>query len=332
MTAIPAHTAQATRYLQLKKRVCTTNIYDYIDWLIKSSRIVLTGPVNRPQDTHLDIDLLKTFLELNRSRHFSRAAENLCISQSAVSARIRQLEDSIGAALFTRDRNNIQLTSVGEKLVRHADSIVMAWGRIKQDVILQGDVTSSLVVAGVPSLWDIFLQNWLSRMAGAFGSTAIHAEVLSQDQMLRQLLDGTVELGFGFESPQLSPLQVEEIMKFELIMVTSGSGLSAADAIRNGYILVNWGTSFATAHVRHFPDAPSARLRVGVGRLAHEFLLQHGGSAYLAEPMVREDIIAKRLHRVDDAPVIHRTAYAIHNAQDEKLAMINRAIKLAKSS
>lgn len=280
----------------------------------------------------MDIDLLKTFLELNRSRHFGRAAENLCISQSAVSARIKQLEDSIGSPLFTRDRNNIQLTAVGEKLVRHADSIVMAWGRIKQDVILQGDLTNSLVIAGVPSLWDIFLQNWLSKMAGAFVNTAIHAEVLSQEQMHRQLLDGSVELGFGFESPQLSPLQVEEIMKFELIMVASRPGLTAADAIGDGYILVNWGTSFATSHVRLFPDAPAARLRVGVGRLAHEFLLQQGGSAYIAEPMVRADIAANRLYRVDDAPVIHRTAYAIHNARDDKLGMIDSAIRLARSA
>jgi DNA-binding transcriptional LysR family regulator len=280
----------------------------------------------------LDIDLLKTFLELNRSRHFGRAAESLCISQSAVSARIKQLEDSIGAALFTRDRNNIQLTAVGEKLLRHADSIVMAWGRIRQDVVLQGDMTNSLVVAGVPSLWDICLQNWLAKMTAAFGNTAIHAEVLSQEQMLRQLLDGSIELGFGFESPQLSQLQVEEIMKFELIMVSSRPGLSAADAIRDDYILVNWGTSFATAHVRHFADAPAARLHVGVGRLAHEFLLQHGGSAYIAEPMVRADIAAKRLYKVGDAPVIHRTAYAIHNAQDDKLAMINKTIKLAKGA
>ena len=295
--------------------------------------IILIGSANRRSaGVTMDIDLLKTFLELNRSRHFGRAAENLYISQSAVSARIKQLEDNIGAALFTRDRNNIQLTAVGEKLVRHADSIVMAWGRIKQDIVLQSDMTNSLVVAGVPSLWDICLQNWLSTMVSTFDNTAIHVEVLSQEQMLRQLLEGTVELGFGFESPQLSQLQVEEIMKLELIMVASRPGLSAADAVRDGYILVNWGTSFAIAHVRHFPDAPAPHLHVGVGRLAHDFLLQHGGAAYIAEPMVRADIAANRLYRVDDAPVIHRTAYAIHNAQDDKLAMINKAIKLARSS
>ena len=71
----------------------------------------------------MDIELLKTFLELSRTRHFGRAAENLFISQSAVSARIRQLEDSIGAPLFTRDRNNIQLTSAGERFLDLFDEL-----------------------------------------------------------------------------------------------------------------------------------------------------------------------------------------------------------------
>jgi DNA-binding transcriptional LysR family regulator len=280
----------------------------------------------------VDIDLLKTFLELNRTRHFGRAAENLFISQSAVSARIKQLEDSIGAPLFTRDRNNIQLTAVGEKMVRHADAIVMAWGRVKQDVILQDAMTDSLIVAGVPSLWDVFMQTWLAKMYSSLRKTAIHAEVLGQDQLLRQLLNGTVELGFGFESPQVGELQVDEILQFELIMVSSEAGLSAEQALGRNYIQVNWGTSFATAHVRHFPNAPSTRLHVGVGRIAHEFLLASGGSAYLAEPMVREDITAHKLHRVEDAPVIHRTAFAMYHPGSDKHSMIERAIKLAKSS
>ena len=40
----------------------------------------------------MDIDLLKTFVEVNRMRHFARAAENLFVTSAAVSARVKQLE------------------------------------------------------------------------------------------------------------------------------------------------------------------------------------------------------------------------------------------------
>lgn len=63
----------------------------------------------------MDTELLKTFLEVSRTRHFGRAAEALYLTQSAVSFRIRQLENQLGVNLFTRHRNNIRLTTAGEK-------------------------------------------------------------------------------------------------------------------------------------------------------------------------------------------------------------------------
>lgn len=44
----------------------------------------------------MDTELLKTFLEVSRTRHFGRAAESLYLTQSAVSFRIRQLENQLG--------------------------------------------------------------------------------------------------------------------------------------------------------------------------------------------------------------------------------------------
>nr|VUD34356.1 HTH-type transcriptional regulator hdfR [Raoultella sp. NCTC 9187] len=48
----------------------------------------------------MDTELLKTFLEVSRTRHFGRAAEALYLTQSAVSFRIRQLENQLGVNLF----------------------------------------------------------------------------------------------------------------------------------------------------------------------------------------------------------------------------------------
>ena len=73
----------------------------------------------------MDTELLKTFLEVRKTRHFGRAAQNLYITQAAVSARIKQLEESLGATLFIRKRNNIQLSSEGERLVPHAQMMLL---------------------------------------------------------------------------------------------------------------------------------------------------------------------------------------------------------------
>lgn len=80
----------------------------------------------------MDTELLKTFLEVSKTRHFGRAAESLYLTQSAVSFRIRQLETQLGTNLFTRHRNNIRLTLAGERLIPYAESLMNTWLQAKK--------------------------------------------------------------------------------------------------------------------------------------------------------------------------------------------------------
>lgn len=275
----------------------------------------------------MDTELLKTFLEVSRTRHFGRAAENLYISQSAVSARIRQLEELVGVALFTRARNDIQLTPAGQKLIGHAERILTNWNRARQEIVAEDEHHVPLAVAGVPSLWDIALQDWLHWLHRTVSGVAPQAEVLSQDVVMRRLLDGSLDLGFLFESPQLTQLEVRQIFQVPLVMVASRPDLGAEQAMADGYLLVDWGTSFAISHARHFPDMPPPALRVNLGRMAQSYLLECGGAAYLARPAVEQHLVAGRLFLVDDAPEIDRLAYAVYPARSNKLETVEALLE-----
>jgi len=261
---------------------------------------------------------LKTFLEVARTRHFRKTADNLFLTQSAVSARIKLLEETIGTPLFHRGRNNIQLTPAGQKLLRHAESMVNLWNRARQQVIIPDDIEVSLAVAGVPSLWDIFLQAWFEDVCRSKENIMLQVDVRDTEVQIRMLCDGTLDLGFMFEIPHVSGLVFKEVARIPLIMVTSDSDTDAERAIKENYVLVDWGTSFATTHANHFFEAPPPTLRVGLGRIAHSLLRRIGGSAYLAEPMVRDDIQSKALFLVADAPVIERKAYAVYAESNER--------------
>lgn len=274
----------------------------------------------------VDTDLLKTFLEVNRTRHFGKAADNLFVSQSAVSARIRQLEELVGVTLFTRDRNNIQPTSAGQKLVHHAERILNNWNRALQEIVQADDSRVPLSVAGEASLWDIILQEWLNWVDAEQDDVGLYAEALSHDAQLRRLLDGSLDLAFLFEAPQMTQLLATEVMRVPLVMVASKPGMGVKEALASQYLMVDWGTSFSISHARYFPDMPAPRLRIGLGRLARSLLLECGGAAYLARPMVESALAERRLHLVGDAPVIDRSAYAVHPATHEKQAVIDRLL------
>jgi DNA-binding transcriptional LysR family regulator len=95
-------------------------------------------------------------------------------------------------------------------------------------------------------------------------------------------------------------------------MVATTPGLTAEQAVSDNYVMVDWGTSFAITHARHFPDMTTPRARVGLGRMAKALIEARGGAAYLAEAMVRDQLREMRLFRVDDAPVIERIAYGVY--------------------
>jgi DNA-binding transcriptional LysR family regulator len=71
----------------------------------------------------LPSNCLEAFLEVARTRHFTNAARNLGLTQSALSQRILNLEKLLEATLFVRDRAGPRLTPAGEKLLRHAQTL-----------------------------------------------------------------------------------------------------------------------------------------------------------------------------------------------------------------
>lgn len=273
----------------------------------------------------MDIDALRTFMEVNRCRHFGQAAQNLYVSQSTVSARIKLLEDQVGVSLFVRQRNNIQLTAAGEKLLRYAESIVTTWIRARQEIGIEDENMIPFVVGAMPSLWDSVLGNWMSFIYSTVPEVTINAEVHNPEVLSRRILEGTMDMAFVFDNPQLLNFECEEVMNMPLVMVSSDNNLDSTEAVKNNYILVNWGTSFANSHARYFPDLPSPKMHVMLGRIALDYILANGGTAYMAEPMIEELVKSGRLYMVKDAPVIKRSVYVLYTYNNEKKELINHA-------
>ena len=276
----------------------------------------------------MDTEQLKTFLEVNRTRHFGRAAQNLFITQSAVSARIKSLEDQVGTPLFVRNRNDIHLTPAGHRLLSHSEGILAAWNRAKHNVAIEDEMEASLSVAGMPSMWDIALQDWLHEMHIKQPGIVIQAHVYDAETILHRLLEGTLDIGFTFEAPQVAQIETRQIATIPLIMVSSHPDISSAEAIGQDYISVDWGLSFAIAYTRHFPEFSPSRIRLPLGRIALDFILACGGSAYLAKPTINTVLDSGKLFRVDDAPIIERPAYALYERNSAQLELIQQSLEL----
>lgn len=273
----------------------------------------------------MDIDALKTFIEVNRTRHFGQAAENLCVSQSTVSARIKLLEEKVGVPLFVRQRNNIQLTAAGEKLLNYAESILTTWTRARQEIAIEDEKLIPFIVGSTPSLWDSVLKDWMKFMINKKPDMVLNAEVHDTDVLAKRVREMTMDIAFVFDTPKFTDMECKEVTEIPFVMVSSNENMTKSEALSKNYILVEWGTSFSIAHARSFPDMPQPRMRVMLGRVALDYILANGGTAYMPEPMVKELLKEQVLHIVKDAPVIQRSVYALYTNENSHMELIKLA-------
>lgn len=280
----------------------------------------------------MDITALKTFLEVAKVKHFGRAADNLCVTQSAVSARIKALEDVLGKQLLIRERSNIHLSADGELLLKYADSIVRNWERANQALKMPEGVRLQLSVAGLPGIWDMILQSWLTSVMAEREDVAFSAEVLSEESLLARLSNRTLDLAFVYDAPRNKFLNSRVFAELPLVLVSSESGKSVESAMKESYAFVDWGANFAVQHAKHFPDAGFARLQTTQGRVAYEQIKARGGAAYLAKPMVEKAIANNELYAVSDAPSFNRAAYAVYHQKTDKTDLINSLLSLGSAA
>lgn len=260
----------------------------------------------------MNTDLLRTFLEVAKTRHFGHAAENLFLTQSAVSSRIKQLEEVMGVSVFTRQRNNVLLTSAGERLLPHAENLLASWQLTLQEVGVPTKKNAQLSLGGTSNLWDTFLQSLLPKMAMQFPNLYMRTEINRSEHLVRSLLGGRVDLFATLDPPANNDFEVEIIGDLELIMVCNLPGQTLDDVPTLGHVFVDWGTSFNLQQARLFPEPVAPILHTGQSRIGLEFILSHKGAAYLPRALVQLYLDEGNLYQVAHSLEVRQEVFAVY--------------------
>lgn len=167
---------------------------------------------------NLDIDQLKTFLAIADTGSFTRAAEEVNKTQSAVSMQMKRLEDSIGRTFFQRDGRGSRFTREGERFVEQARRIVAM-----NDEIVAGfrmPELSGSVRFGTPDDYaDIFLPEVLGRFARTHPHVTVDVECLPSERLNEKIARGDIDLALATFCGREN--EGEIIRSEELVWVTS---------------------------------------------------------------------------------------------------------------
>ena len=277
----------------------------------------------------MDVKVFRTFLELANVRHFGRAAENLYITQAAVSARIKQLESYFDTQLFIRDRNNIKLTSAGERLIGYAEVMVSTLQQAKLELSLESGKALQLTLGGTPNVWDAYLQNCLSLVTDEFEGYGFIAEILSRESLNRNLQERTLDMAFAFDPIKADELNCKKVAEVVLILVSTQEN-DLESVFADKYVYVDWGTKFSSEHAERHPKIPAPYLRTSTARIAMDFILEKGGSAYLPASLVEPFIASGQLFKVAGVEDWHRPIYLSYRKASSSVEAIEQVEELVK--
>lgn len=259
----------------------------------------------------MDINLARTFLEIVATGNFQRAAERLHVTQTAVSARVRALEELLGRKLFVRNKSGASLTSAGEQFLRYAQTLVQVWERARHQVAVPPGRRAVVTVGGELSLWDPLLLDWLLWMRHAAPQLALRAEVGLPESLVDQVAEGILDIAVVYAPHQRPGLKIELLIEERLVLVTTSRRGQAQRA--TDYVFVDWGREFSARHNQSFPELSNAGTFVGLGPLGLQYILDAGGSGYFRLNVVKRYLRSGRLRRVPDAPEFPYPAYAVYS-------------------
>lgn len=267
----------------------------------------------------MDITLARTFLAIADARSFQRAAERLHVTQTAISARVRTLEEQLGRPLFVRNKAGATLTAAGEQFMPHARTLIQVWERARQQVAVPAGRRAVLALGCETSLWHPLLPRWLLRMRERAPDLALRCAVGSPRELLDQVASGVLDIAIAYAPPQRPGLRIELLIEERLVMVSTQPDLRELAA--TDYVNVDWGPEFEAQHALAFPHLSNAPVQAGLGPLGLEYVLMAAGTGYFRLEVARLHLEAGRLYRVPDAPEFLYPAYAVYAAGGESAAL-----------
>jgi DNA-binding transcriptional LysR family regulator len=168
----------------------------------------------------LELANLRAFVAVAELGSFHAAAGALHLSSPALSHRIANLEETLGARLFERTTRQVTLTPIGRELSTKARHLL---NEVEGALLGIRDLTqgwkSAVVIACVPSAAYYFLPRVLLRYQKAFPS--VHVRIMDEgaNDSLSRVLRGEAEFGLNFMGAEQGEIEFEPIMHEEFVLI-----------------------------------------------------------------------------------------------------------------
>jgi len=277
----------------------------------------------------MHITTLRTFIAVSKTGGFHSAAERLNITQAAVSARIKTLEDQLGRSVFDRGRNGAALTTAGREFLPYAESITRTWDRAKNTLGTSASRPVQIRIGTQFSIWEQLILDWAAWIAESLPDTELELSFDYHSDMLKSIQNGKLDIAI---THAFTPVQGIEFLPLtdETMVLVARRPASLNDDSAPPFVRMDWGPQVNNQIARIKTQLPKSKLFIGNGVLALQHILEHDACGYFPLRTTRRLLQKNRLYRVKRAPKLTITGHIIYNEDNPNRIFLERAIERSR--
>ncbi len=170
---------------------------------------------------HLTLRQLAVCEAVARHLSFTRAAEELHLSQPAVSMQVRQVEDSVGLPLFEKTGKQIHCTEAGEEIYRYAREIQQQLRELEDVMVSLKGLQRGHMRISVASTANHFCTRLLAAFSAKHPGTTFALDVTNRQQLLSQLANNQTDMVLMGKPPEGADLESIQFMENPLVVIAT---------------------------------------------------------------------------------------------------------------
>ena len=143
---------------------------------------------------------LKAFFFFFLTLNYANAANELCLSQSALSLSIKTLEEELGGKLFKRNTRRVEITLEGQSLIPYAKKLLANWEDMEKDVKQRFKLNrGTLNIASMPFATHAVLPEVMHDFAQQHPNISFSIHDITNEKIIEKVQEGIFEIGICFE-------------------------------------------------------------------------------------------------------------------------------------
>ena len=176
---------------------------------------------------------MRSLVAVSEAGAITEAASRLGLTQPALTRRIQQLEQQLGAELLTRSRNGASLTEAGQIVEREARVLISRYDNLKDEVASQQNAQAGTVrIGGGATAVSFVLPDAIARFQRSFPAVHFQVKEGSSSEIANDVHDGQLELGLVTQPVRTAGLEIHPLFDDHIVLVAAlDNPLSDLDSV-----------------------------------------------------------------------------------------------------